>query len=105
MKIKEGFVLRQIADQWMAVPIGGMAEKVHGLIALNDTAADIWKILQEDHTEQEVVDILRLSYDSEEGELEQAERPEAAPHQIFAGTETVKGPPVRTLDQSDILLR
>ena len=45
MKIKEGFVLRQVADQWMAVPIGSMAEKVHGLIALNETGADIWKIL------------------------------------------------------------
>ena len=50
MKIKEGFVLRQIADQWMVVPIGSMAEKIHGLIALNETAADIWKILEDDHT-------------------------------------------------------
>ena len=71
MKIKEGFVLRQIADQWMAVPIGGMAEKVHGLIALNDTAADIWKILQEDHTEQEVVELLSREYDEETQVLEE----------------------------------
>lgn len=71
MKIKEGFVLRQIADQWMAVPIGGMAEKVHGLIALNDTAADIWKILQEDHTEQEVVELLSREYDEDTQVLEE----------------------------------
>ena len=63
--------MRQIADQWMAVPIGGMAEKVHGLIALNDTAADIWKILQEDHTEQEVVELLSREYDEETQVLEE----------------------------------
>lgn len=72
MKIKEGFVLRQVADQWMAVPIGGMAEKVHGLIALNETGADIWKILQEDHTEEEVVDILMASYESDREEVGQS---------------------------------
>lgn len=63
--------MRQIADQWMAVPIGGMAEKVHGLIALNDTAADIWKILQEDHTEQEVVELLSREYDEDTQVLEE----------------------------------
>ncbi|MFR3529426.1 PqqD family protein [Massilistercora timonensis] len=72
MKIKEGFVLRQVADQWMAVPIGSMAEKVHGLIALNETGADIWKILQEDHTEEEVVDILMASYESDREEVGQS---------------------------------
>lgn len=71
MKIREGFVLRQIADQWMAVPIGDMVEKVHGLIALNDTAAEIWKILQENHTEQEVVELLKKEYDEEMLTLEE----------------------------------
>ena len=42
----------------MAVPIGSMAGKVQGLISLNDTAAEIWKILEEDHTEEEVVELL-----------------------------------------------
>ena len=69
MKIKEGFVLRQIAVQWMVVPIGSMAEKIHGLIALNETAADIWKILENEHTVDEVVDILMFSYDYEKDKI------------------------------------
>mgnify|MGYP005826266115 FL=1 len=69
MKIREGFVLRQIADQWMVVPIGSMAEKIHGLIALNETAADIWKILEDDRTVDEVVDILMFSYDYEKDKI------------------------------------
>ena len=63
MKIREGFVLRQVADSWMAVPVGSMAGKIHGLVALNETAADIWNILQDDHTEEEVVEILAMNYD------------------------------------------
>ncbi|MCC2255317.1 PqqD family protein [Ruminococcus sp. CLA-AA-H200] len=55
--------MRQIADSWVAVPIGSMAGKVQGLISLNDTAAEIWKILEEDHTEEEVVELLARSYD------------------------------------------
>ena len=74
MKIKEGFVLRQVAESWMAVPIGSMAEEIHGLIALNETAADIWNILQDEHTEKEVVDILLLSYDASREELEESVR-------------------------------
>ena len=69
MKIREGFVLRQIADQLMVGPIGSMAEKIHGLIALNETAADIWKILENEHTVDEVVDILMFSYDYDKDKI------------------------------------
>lgn len=74
MKIKEGFVLRQVADSWMAVPVGGMAESMKGLIALNETAADIWNILLDEHSEEEVVDILALAYDAERSVLEESVR-------------------------------
>ena len=74
MKIKEGFVLRQVADSWMAVPEGGMAESMKGLIALNETAADIWNILQDEHSQVEVVDILTLAYDVERSVLEESVR-------------------------------
>lgn len=70
MKIKEGFVLRKVADSWMAVPVGSMAENMKGLIALNETAADIWNILQDEHSEEEVMDILQLAYDAERSVLE-----------------------------------
>lgn len=65
MKIKDGFVLRQVADSWMAVPIGSMAGKIHGLISLNETGAEIWKILQEEHTEEETVEVLAGIYDAD----------------------------------------
>ena len=69
MKIKDGFVLRQVADSWMAVPVGSMAGKIHGLIALNDTGAEIWKILERNRTEEEVVELLSEIYDADRDEL------------------------------------
>lgn len=71
MKIKKDFVLRQVADSWMAVPVGSMAGEMHGLIALNETAADIWNILQDDRTEEEVVAVLRMNYDAPESQIRQ----------------------------------
>ena len=71
MKIKKDFVLRQVAGSWMAVPIGAMACEMGGLIALNGTAADIWNILQDDHTEDEVVDILLMHYEAERSQIQE----------------------------------
>jgi hypothetical protein len=45
MKIKEGFVVRKIANQYMAVPIGARAKEIHGMIGLNETAAFLWELL------------------------------------------------------------
>lgn len=69
MKIKEGFLLRQIADSWMAVPVGMRTAEVNGLISLNETAAAIWEIFQEDHTEEEAVERLSETYEVSKDEL------------------------------------
>lgn len=69
MKIKTDFVLRKMGDSWMAVPIGAMAGKIQGLVALNETAAAVWQILQEDRTEEEVVDCLMKEYKGERIEV------------------------------------
>ena len=45
MKIKDGFVLRKIANQYMAVPVGARAKELHGMIGLNETGAFIWERL------------------------------------------------------------
>ena len=52
MKMKDGFVLRKIADQYMAVPVGTRAKELHGLIGLNETGAFIWELLNKETTEE-----------------------------------------------------
>ena len=60
MKVKDGFLLRQVAGAWMAVPVGERLAQVRGLISLNETGASIWRLLEEGcRTEEELVSALR----------------------------------------------
>lgn len=63
MKIKSGFVIREIAGQYMAVPVGERVNDLHGMIALNETGAFIWKLLEHEKTEEELAEALTEDYD------------------------------------------
>ena len=63
MKIKSGFVLREIAGQYMAVPVGERVNELHGMIALNETGAFIWKLLENEKAEYELAGALTEEYD------------------------------------------
>ena len=71
MKIKDGFVVRKIANQYMAVPVGARAKELHGMIGLNETAAFLWEIMKENRTEEELAALLYNEYEiTEEKALE-----------------------------------
>ena len=63
MKIKSGFVIREIAGQYMAVPVGERVNDLHGMIALNETGAFIWKLLEDEKTEEELARALTEEYE------------------------------------------
>ena len=63
MKIKKGFIVRQIAGQNVAIAIGEMSKKFHGMIKLNDTGLFIWNLLQNDTTEEAIVDAVTAEYE------------------------------------------
>ena len=66
MKIKDGVVLRKIADQYMAVPVGARAKELHGMIGLNETGAFIWERLSNGQTQDEIVKALCEEYEIQE---------------------------------------
>lgn len=63
MKIKAGYVLRQVADTYMAVPVGNEASKLRGVIALNETGFRIWKELERENTLESIVQRLSGEYE------------------------------------------
>lgn len=66
MKVKDGFLLRQVAGAWMAVPVGERLAQVRGLISLNETGASIWRLLEQGcRTEEELVSALCEEYGEE----------------------------------------
>lgn len=63
MKIKEGFIVREILDSYMAVPVGERTREVHGVIALNETGAFLWKMLEEDTSEDKLIASMAKEYE------------------------------------------
>lgn len=47
MKIKPGFILRQLAGENVVVPVGEAGESFNGMIRLNETGALLWRELSE----------------------------------------------------------
>lgn len=41
MKIKDGFVLREVAGQTVVIGVGALSEQFHGMILLNDTLGSV----------------------------------------------------------------
>lgn len=64
MRIKNGFVLRKIGDKEVVIGEGIEQINFNKLIALNETAAFLWKELAEkDFTEKDAADLLIEEYD------------------------------------------
>lgn len=66
MKIKEGYLLREVAGSHVVVPTGKAALDFSGVITLNGTGAFLWKQLAGDKIEQELVIALLDEYDTDE---------------------------------------
>ncbi len=63
MKIKKGFVTREIAGTIVAVPTGELVNEFQGMINLTNSAKFVWDLLQEDISIEEISDKLSKEYD------------------------------------------
>ncbi len=63
MKIKSGFILRQIADTYIVVAIGEEAKKANVMITLNETGGFLWEKLSEGATEEGLVQAVLETYE------------------------------------------
>lgn len=71
MKLKTQLMLRKIAGNWMAVPVGERTRDVPGVIALNETGAFLWKMLGQDTTQDALVSALLAEYEVDEATAKQ----------------------------------
>ena len=46
MKIKDGYILREIAEIPVAVPVNDAARSFNGMMRLNSTGAFLWRLLE-----------------------------------------------------------
>ena len=63
MKIKDGFVLREVAGQAVVIAVGEASKEFHGMINLNATGKLVWQGIEQGLTEAEIVGKLVDQYD------------------------------------------
>lgn len=66
MKIDDNFVLREIAGEYIIIPVGGTALKFNGLITVNEVGVLLWNMLQKEVSLEELVQGVLAEYDVQE---------------------------------------
>ena len=62
MRIKQGFLLKKIADEYAAIPYDETYTELGSMVSLNDTGAFLWKCLEEDCTQEQLILALEEEY-------------------------------------------
>ena len=68
MKILESLLMTQIGEDYYAVPVGAAAEKLHGMLRLNETGYVIVKGLIEGREANEIAQSLTEEYEGADWE-------------------------------------
>lgn len=63
MKIKDGFVLRDVAGKAVVIAVGEASKSFHGMINLNATGRVIWQGVSDGLTEDEIADRMTKEFD------------------------------------------
>lgn len=66
MKIKEGFILRNIAGSFVVVPVGDATIDFNGMMNLNETGAFLFEKMIEGTTREDLIKALTEEYDVDE---------------------------------------
>ena len=63
MKIKEGYILREVAGNYLVVAVGEASLDFNGVITLNETGVFLWNKLSQGATEEELVCAMTEEYE------------------------------------------
>ena len=63
MKIKDGFELREIADNYVVIPTESRVVDFSSMIMLNEVSAFLWLQLLEDKSENDLLKAVLSEYD------------------------------------------
>lgn len=63
VKIKDGFVLREVAGSFIVVVVGEQVKNFKGIIKLNEVGAFLWSSLEKGATKEQLVEKLLSEYE------------------------------------------
>lgn len=62
MKLKDNFVLRQVADTWVVLPVAEATVNFDGMLTLNEAGALLWHALEQGSDRDALADVLTKEY-------------------------------------------
>lgn len=68
MKIRDGFVARDVGNKTFVVAVGELSKKINVMITLNETGKAIWQALQVETNIDEIVEKLLNQFEGAERE-------------------------------------
>lgn len=63
MKRKADFLMQNIGDEYLLVPLGAQVMDLNGIVTLNDTAACVWELLADERTINELATAVTEHFD------------------------------------------
>ena len=66
MKVKEGYMLRNVADNYIVVAVGENALDFNGLITTNETGAFLWELLEDNKSFDDLLSSVLNEYEIDE---------------------------------------
>lgn len=66
MHVEGKFIIRQILDEIVAIPLEGGSNHFSGIVSLNSVGQFLFELLNEERTEKELISALVAEYEVEE---------------------------------------
>lgn len=66
MKIKNNFLLREVAGSYVVVPFGDESVEFNGMVTLNESGKFIWDLLEKEISKEELLEKFTAEYDVSE---------------------------------------
>lgn len=71
MRIKDGFVLRDVASSTMVIAVGERSKTFKGMIKMNKTAKDIWLYIEQGLDTDQIVFNMSKKYNESEDKIKE----------------------------------
>ena len=69
-QVNPNFIMTQVADEWLVVPTGEMAQHFNGMMSLNASSRFVWEQFQTPNSTNRVLQAMKARYEGNEHDME-----------------------------------
>lgn len=71
MKVKDTFIVREIAGNKVVLPVGAQSDAFGGMITLNETGVFLWNLLGKEISMEDLVNAMLSEYNVDAGQAQE----------------------------------